>query len=64
MYDVSDELAALLRAARREPGPDGTERRRMWSAIEQSLSYGPPASNSPPPLPVMRRQQMVLLRAR
>lgn len=64
MHDVSDEIAALLRAARREPGPDGTERRRMWSAIEQRLAFGPPAPPSPPP-PVVRSQQMlVLLRAR
>ena len=64
MHDVSDELAALLRAARREPGPDGTVRRRMWSTIEQRLAFGPPAPPSPPPPVVRSQQKLVLLRAR
>jgi len=66
MLDVSQELAALVRAARREPGPDGTVRRRIWSAVEQRLAFGPPApaieigscARSEPP------RTLVLLRAR
>jgi len=65
MHDVSDELAALVRAARREPAPDGADRRRIWSAIELRLAFGPPAPSleSMQP-PKQERRNLVLLRAR
>jgi hypothetical protein len=65
MLDVSDELAALVRAARREPELDGSGRQRIWSALEQRLAYGPAAptfEGSPLAAPAPA-QKLVLLPA-
>jgi hypothetical protein len=65
MADVSDEIAAMVRDARREPEPEAEVKRRMWAAIERRLVSGPPAPSSSPPAaaPPPPLQKLALLRA-